>query len=165
MVAVDSTQHFFRIRSPWITVSPVRERLQGGIISCVIPGQVLDGAVAWEGGVRIQRLEPLAELVDIPEIAVAVAGRVGSTLVPLDKPLGIGEAAFFFADGSCGQEEDLRRHLAGIAAVGVGVPDAGAFSFEQVEDDQPLQLAHGIPLQARIWVLPMQGSGRKGTVP
>src|SRR4029079_1781689 len=94
------------VRAVDLAQDGVRARL-AALVDGVVPGQVLQRAVARIGRAREAFLDAPSELVVEPQVAAAVAGRLDGLVVPLQQPLGVGEGAVLLAVGGGGQEDNL----------------------------------------------------------
>ena len=93
-------------------------RLGLGAVLGVVPGQVEHRPVGLGRGAGQPGPDPLAQVVDERQVAAGVAGRVQRLGVPLEQPLGVGEAAVLLHVRGGGQEEHLGRDLLGDQLAG-----------------------------------------------
>ena len=94
-VAVDLPQHRAASGS---AVSPLTGYSQVSAWICASRGSALCG---------IELLQPLAEVIDEPQVGAAVAGRITYLVVPLHQPRGVCQRAFLLRRHRGGQKEDL----------------------------------------------------------
>src|SRR5205085_10856112 len=103
-----------------------------------------DGLVAVFPRARVKLLEAQPEVVSVIELAAAVCGRLDRLVMPLEKPLRVGERALLLDVGRGGEEEHLRldllrRHLARLDLRG-RAPEFGGLRELEIADDQPVEL-------------------------
>src|SRR5450755_4820559 len=88
------------------------------LIDGVIPGQIEQRAIPRISRSREALLELPAELVEEMQLAAAVTRRLDRLVVPLQHPLGLGEAALLLHMRRGREEEDLGRDALGAQLFG-----------------------------------------------
>ncbi len=146
VAAVDLLEH-----RRWIGLARIGLVVLAGRI---IPGQVQQRPIAVIGRVRQLRPDPLAQLVEEVEVALAVAGRVERLVAPLQHPLRLGERPGLLGVARRGQEEHLGRDVLGphlargdLRAV---LPPGGRLDEVEVPHHQPLQVGQAETLHAAV---------------
>ncbi len=122
----------------------------------VLPGQVEHRPVHLVGGPGELPPDDPPQVVGEPQVAARVAGRFDRLVVPLEQPLGVGEAAVLLGVRGGRQEEHLgadvlRAQLPGLD-LGAVLPPGRRLDQGEVADDQPVQVGHAEPHQLGVGV-------------
>ena len=117
----------------------------------VVPFQVAEWPVALLMVLaRVKLLQPLPELEDEIQFAPARSRRFHRLMVPLQKPLGIGEAAVLLCMRRSREEEDLRADLFGFDFAAHNLrrltPEIGRFGQLEIAHHQPIECTQAFPL-------------------
>src|SRR6266700_6683391 len=97
-----------------------------------------------------------------PQVRTCITRGINGLIAPLDKSLGIGEAAFFFCRGGCRQKEYLRLNRGWIDCVGMwywsSMPERCRLYLVEIAYHHPIQLFEGLALHRRMstacrWIL------------
>ena len=124
------------------------------LVDGVVPGQVQQRTIALVGGAGQSLSDPVAQLDEELQFALAVAGRLDGLVPPLHQPLRLGERTCLLDVGGRGEEEHLGRDVLGSQITGgdfgAVFPPGGRLDHVEVADHQPLQVRHTHALHSAV---------------